>query len=473
MPELSEELISIFQNIDISPSKINEEIYHYIPVTDRTNEFTAISYLAFPLEYVKKYGALTNEIKTYLTTKGHFISTDVVTSLMIMFTICPREKRTPAIIGQYFSLVTDIKLKQYLFLEGKASEDIYQLKFFDYSIGKMEIDKFEIFLNNHAKTDYVKKYKKHLENAPGIEVKSKQVQVIDVYSWLMQCGIRASAIPTAIQDRVNLYLQAVSGTQFEQFKKDFREQQQFITATYGVIYTLEDFERIGCRFINVFYGFLTTARHGWVFSTIRHQTELSFPDPNLLKEVSSFLKTNAGLLSNDDSPFFRPMKIYADILANGERQLMDKNVSHAFVDFFVGLDFLLAPDTEKSKKLKSRIALLTFGYFKEGFFDQVALLDKLYNCRNDYVHFGKILTMEDTIALRDITKVVMAIILNLHKKHLKKTGDYLEKWLKSTDDLVVRIYEKNKFPNDKELRDLGIYDLDYIILHSKYKSRVP
>jgi len=470
MPSLSQQLVDLFRNLQLVTKKTDESLYHYIPVKDQTNEFTKESFLAIPLKSAKEINPLFEEIKSILGDKRHFVSNDVLIGTMIMFSLCPFEKRNEPTMRKFFSLISPLKLKQYMFLDGKATEEIFQLKFFDYSVGRMDFDKFELFLKNHAKSDYVNRYQKHLQNSPGIEVKSKDVRIIDVYAWAEICGIRVSSMPIAIQDHINLYLYAISWIQFGVFKNEFYEQQQFITAYFGVFYTLEDFENIGCHFINVFYGFLNDTNNGWVFPTIRRQNELRFPDPRLLKDVSLFLKQNSEILSITNSPFFGPLKIFSGILASGERQLANNNVSHAFVDFFVALDFLLAPDTDKSKKLKSRIALLTHVFFKQTFLDQIAILDRLYESRNDYVHFGKGVELNATIKLRDITKVIMAIVFNLHKKHINKTGDLLADWVKSIDLNVTKFYEKGILPNDKEFRVLGIINLDQVVLHSKYTA---
>jgi len=471
MPELSPPLISLLSGIHFVAAKTDEASFHYIPVKDQTNEFLAEYYLAVPQNSAKSISSLFLEFQKILTEKGHFVSNDVIIGTMIMFTLCPIEKRTNEIINRYFSLIKPRKLKQYLFLEGDvvASEKIYQMKFFDYSIGGMDFDKFELFLKNHAKTDYISRYRDKLKDVPGVEVKSKDVNIFDVYLWLKECGIQVSQMPMLIQDRVNFYLYAISWMQFLKLKKEFYEQQQFITATYGVHYNIEDFENIGCRFINVFYGFLDEPRHGWVFSTIRRQTEISFPDPRLLEDVSAFLKQNGEVLSNSRSPFYGPLKIFSGILAGGESQLANDNVSHAFVDFFVGLDFLLAPDTEKSKKLKGRIALLTYGYFKRTFPAQIIVLDGLYECRNNYVHFGKSVDLNDTVEIRDITKVIIGIMFNLHKKNINKNGDYLKDWLNLIDKYVTRFYERATLPNNREFRELGVFDLDYLVMHRTYQ----
>lgn len=458
-------------SIQFVETNTDETNFHYIPVKDQTNVFTAVYYLAMPKNLSKNISPVFHEFQKILSEQNHFISNDIIIGMMIMFTLCPINRRSEKVINQYFSLISSQKIKQYLFLEGKAAEKIYQLKFFDYSIGGMDFDKFELFLENHAKTDYITRYREKLKDAPGIEVKSKDVKIIDVYLWLKECGINVSRMSMPIQDRVNFYLYAISWIQFLNLKKEFYEQQQFVTATYGVHYTIEDFENIGCRFINVFYGFLGESKHGWVFSTIHRKTELSFPDPRLLKDVSAFLKQNSEALSNPQSPFFGSLKIFSGILSGGESQLANDNVSHAFVDFFVGLDFLLAPDTDKSKKLKGRIALLTYEFFKRTFQDQIILLDALYDCRNNYVHFGKPVDLNDTIEIRDITKVIMGIIFNLHKKNIGKSGDYLKDWLNLIDKHVTKVYEKGTLPNAREFKELGVFDLNYLVMHRTYQPK--
>lgn len=155
---------------------------------------------------------------------------------------------------------------------------------------------------------------------------------------------------------MNIYFNAVSISQFDVFSKEFDEEQYFITASFGIFYSLDYFRLAGFTLVNVFYGFLGNSDIGWVSPILMQLDSLRFPDPKILSKANSFVRKHNDVLTNQSGVYSRYLRTVSEMFANAEKNILSKNMNQAFIDLFVGLDFFLAPDTEKSRKLKRRIA---------------------------------------------------------------------------------------------------------------------
>jgi hypothetical protein len=439
-----------------------DSTFGYTSIVDQTNEYKAQYFLKYPAIPTEDLTALRNEIKQLLEISKHHVSDEVITGLLVLFTLCNKTLRSREVILEFFNLIGALKIKQYLLFDGTPIERIDELKFFDYTIGELDYEKIAKFIADHSGSDYATRYKQQLQQRVGIAVKSKIIAAVDVYQWLQQCQLSTSSILVDVQDIINIYLTALSNKQYEVFKKDFYEQQNFITASWGLIYGLEDFEYIGCTFINVLYGFMNNTGSGWVFSTKRKLTGMNFPDPRLVSQVAAFLKSNSEAIATQSGPFSRLLNIVSEQFSNGEQNIKRKNFDHAYIDLFVGLDFLLSPDSEKSKKLKSRISFLIFKYFNKPLREQVEHLDKLYDKRSEYIHNGKKIDMASLLELRDISKVILMILLNLHKQHATNPQKNYEEWLSNIDFHWDKYFNKGIEPNQKQWMEIGVHKLENI-----------
>ena len=457
------DLISFLQQIKFS-DKCNDADNDCIPVTDHTNQYKSEYFISYPTILGVDQKVAFEKIQSLLEAAFHEVSNEIIAGILTLFCLSPQESRSIAFIEEFFALMKSVSMKQYIFFNGLSLESIKTLKFFNYTIGTLDYAKYEDFVSRHSGSDYLDCYPRESNKRTGIEVKAKPVVVIDIYQWLTNCGLDIHKIPNEIQNQVNIYFDAISSNRYQVFLQEFNKQQAFITAYFGVIYDLNDIEKIGLSFINIFYGFLGRSSAGWLHPANRSMTGIAFPDSRLIEPVNKFLTKNSEFLSNQNGPFGRHLSIVTDFFARGEQHLSQRLLNQAFIEFFVGLDFLLAPDTEKSKKLKARIGILSHTAMNRNLPEHLEKLDTLYDMRSDYIHNGKDVTQEQLWELRDITKVVIAVLFNLHKKHSTNGQFSYENWIELIDHIHNKIFTKGIQPNVLEQKKLGTYTLEGLIL---------
>jgi len=457
------DLLPIFQQLEIA-NDTESPNHHHLLVVDSTNLYKAEFYLRYPKLPGLDQQVLSVYIKDKLIREKHLVSDEIIVGILVLFSISSKQIRTATLVERFFSHICSLQLKQYLFFNGTSTENIPQLKFFDYTIGTLNYDKYENFLKAHTNSDYTKRYPRDKGKRTGIEVKTKTVQAIDIYQWITDCGLNPTKIPDHLQNLINIYFNGLSNERYKLFKQNFFQQQAFLTAYFGIIYTLKELEMIGISFINVFYGFFGNNSHGWLHTANHQMTGSTFPDARFVIPAGKFIEKNAELLANQNGAFARFLSIISEIFSRAEYNIMIKQYNHAFIDLFVGLDFLLAPDTQKSKKLKSRISMLVHGALNQTLPDQVQRLDALYDMRSDYVHNGVNIDLTDLSELRDISKILMAILLNLHKQYANDKKYGYEEWIKLVDHYYELFHNKGQTPNVVEQKRLGIYKLQGLML---------
>ena len=173
------------------------------------------------------------------------------------------------------------------------------------------------------------------------------------------------------QEIINCYLTPVSKFFHEDFKRKFYKQQEFVNSYYGIYYPIDQFEISGYTLVNIYYNFFNHYQAGWVLPIHLRLSDVFFPDPRVIQKVNSFLSKNENEIYENQGEFARYLDTVSSIFSNAEKHIHRKSYEHAYLDFFVGLDFLLAPDTEKSKKLKQRISLLTHKTLSASFEEQM------------------------------------------------------------------------------------------------------
>lgn len=459
------EVISQIQNLEIRTNAASDQ-YHYLKVLDHTNKYEAEYFICFPKIVGEDINALLDYVKERLDEKLHLVTDEIVTGILLLFSLSKKESRTGKLVELFFSRLQDIQLKQYMFFNGVAKDFIPQIKFFDYTIGKLDYVKFKKFVSLHTNSDYPQLYPRAENECTGIEVKIRNVKAIDIFQWLEDCSINPLVLSDEIQNQINIYFDSLSANFLEIFRNDFYKQQSFLSAYFGLIYSIEQIEFIGISFINIFYGFLGNQENGWLHPANRKMTGTSFPDPRLTEPAGKFIEKNAALLGCQTGPFARSLSIFCDILSRGEKNIMNCQFNNAFIDFFIGLDFLLAPDTQKSKKLKSRISILVHQAFGRSLQDQVLILNDLYDMRSDYVHNGVDVSLESLYELRDITKVMVGTLFNLHKQFHNKNNYSYQDWIALNDVVYERFFGKGVNPNVLEQKRLGIHKFEGLILTS-------
>lgn len=451
--KLSTNLLDFFLDVESisNPANINDNNYHFQELLYSTNEYNLKIFLKYRNRFKKQ--EIYAEITEILNNLNHPCNFDIIDGFILLFCLSKKKYRDYALINKFFSLIQKCKLKQYLFLNIHKTEKLYTLKFKDFYIGSIDYDKFSEFITNHSNSDYAKKYQESLINKGGIEIKNYEVRIVDIYQWSKE--ILISLDKWGANEMVNCYFTAISNFTYNEFKQKFYKQQEFINAYFGVFLSLEIFETLGVTLVNVFYNFLNSTDAGWVLPFERGLSSIYFPDPRVLEKVNSFVSKNENEVYVSQGEFSRYLDFICSLFSSAEKHILTGNLNHAFVDFFVGLDFLLAPDTEKSKKLKQRISLLTYNIMSLSFTEQLDQLDMLYDARSLYVHQGVSVKVEDLIELRNIARAILSVLLEVHKANLKTKRLTINSWLKKIDDYVQEIYKGKKI-NQQQLSVIGI-----------------
>jgi len=281
--------------------------YRYISVEDKTNAYIVQHFLKYPLRI--EASLVRNDLKELLNSKGHPTNDKILDALFFLYSIFPKYRRNVETIRIFISLICQVKLKQYILVDGNVSEEIANLSFHNFSIGEIDFDRISKFIENRASSDFVERYKKRNRKHFGIESKRRDIVCIDVFKWIDYCGEDCTKISDHTQTIVNIYLDAISAVELIEFETAFEMQQKFMTAYFGLHYNIKEFFRTGSTVINVFYGFFKRNDVGWVHPTILKIGRVGLPDNRILTEVNSFMKKNMESLFEADGEYMRYIKM--------------------------------------------------------------------------------------------------------------------------------------------------------------------
>jgi hypothetical protein len=451
----SEKLIRFLCDFEFVRTQDEEgRIYFYEPIEIIAAGRTITTFI----RYNRNLGEMISyfpEISERLIQGGSYSDTAIIKAFILIFGIAPKWQRNEILIEGFLRCFKTVKLKQFVFFHPQRAEKIYNLSFHDFSIGDLDFQKFKKFLKMHTGSDFADNFRSKLENKCGIEIKNHLVPLIDIYEWLRFIKIEFDNIGMFNQELINNYLTALSQHSYKEFKGKFYQQLQFIKAMYGVSYELEEFEKYGFSFINVYYNFMGDPKLGWVLPITGADYKMEFPDPRILKRINKFLDGNKEILKSSKGEFSYYLNTLSQLFANAEDQLDHLNFNHGFLGFFVGLDFLLAPGGEPSKKLKGRIALLTHVQSNLGFIDQVSVIDRFYSARNKFVHEGKDVDEGDLIKLRFICRLILNACLEVHRSNLELRTISYKNWISKIDELIL-LAEQNASISKSEWASIGV-----------------
>jgi hypothetical protein len=450
--QISKSLLNFLLTVEIVPKPEDQIHFEFQELSYGTNEYQMTFFLKMEKLFQKE--AIYGEIGKILNSFGHPVNDEIINGVTALFGLSEKAIRNINFVNNFFSLIEKCKVKHYMFFNGEQEEKIYKLQFKDFTIGDIDYERFSKFINDRSGSDYASKYKSELSDKAGIEIKNYEIRIFDIYKWGIFIN-RSIDLRIFQKELINFYLTAVSMHSIKGFKERFYKQQEFINSYFGLYYPLEKFETFGYTFVSIFYNFLSDYTHGWVVPIFNYYNKMFFPDPRIVEEVNKFLLVNGNEIYEKESEFSRYFESVCSIFSNAEKHILAKNYSHAFVDFFVGLDFLLAPDFEKSKKLKERTSMLTYKGMARSFEDQLSRVRELYEQRNNYVHEGIQVKIIDLIELRNIGRIVLSTLLLVHTKSKKNSKFKFSIWILKIDELVQGI-SKGKSPNIRQLAEIGV-----------------
>lgn len=449
----SKNLIEFLLEVEmVSNPNLNQEGFYYHALSHATNKYELILFIQFKNKFQKE--DLYSELRQVLTSIGHPVNDEIIDGVVLLFSLSGKASRNENLVNNFFLTIGRCKIKQYMFLSGEQQKKIYMLKFKDFSVGTIDYIKFASFVNDRSGSDYADKYKAFLSNRTGIEIKSFEIKVLDIYKWGLIVNNNLD-LTSSQEEIINIYLTAVSNYHINNFKKKFIKQQEFINSYFGLYYPFEKFEMIGCTFVCIFYNFLNNFKAGWVLPIHKYLSKVFFPDPIVVEKVNQFLSQSQNQVYESNSEFSRYLDTVCSIFSDAEKHIHEGNNNHAFVSFFVGLDFLLAPNREQSKILKQRISMLTYTAMTLSFEEQLNRVIALYKVRNSYVHQGDSVHEDDLIELRKLCRVVLSVLLQIHVISLKnkkiKFGDWLSKI-----DVFVQDIRNGELPSKQNIEKIGI-----------------
>lgn len=283
--------------------------------------------------------------------------------------------------------------------------------------------------------------------------------MFDIHKWGLLINNNNPNLNWVQKEIINLYLETLSNYYLEEFRVKFKKQREFINSYFGLLYGINDQDPFGGLFVNVFYGFKNDSGAGWVLPLELRVEQITFPDTRIVQKVNSFFETTENIF-RVQSEFSRYLDSLCGIFSNAEKHILSKNYNSAFMDFFVGLDFLLAPNHEKSEILRKRIALLAFDQMGRSFDDLFSYLKELYVMRSDYVHNGRDVGHTQLIDLRNICRIVLSCIISMIESKKVKLG--VAGWIKEIDTLVT--VAKGGGINKRQLASVGVKATKYLVL---------
>lgn len=451
--------------VELAPSTEPIQGYYYHRFTNKTNRYTSEYALRFQGSSEDWREELAFLIK-HLGSLRHSEDPQTVASFIALLALSQKKSRDESFVKKTFQMVKKISIKQYHFFPRMVPGFVADFSFSSFRFGLIDFQKFKTFVKNHSSSDFVDTYAKHLENKVGLEVKTQDIFILDVFEFMTQHNIPVNPIPAAVDEIVSSYLTCIGVVQTARTKKIFDEHQQMISAMFGVHYDIFELEKFGIFPVSIFFGFKNSKSNGWVLPLQSDIIELDMADPRIVGLSNAFIQSKEHLLFSKKGHYSRFLGIVTEYFAIASRNIHKDQFNHAFMDYFVGLDFLLAPDTEKSKKLKARIALLTFEKFKNSFPKQISLMDTLYDARSNYIHNGISIAEKDLIDLMNIAKTILGCVLNMHERNLTTLKVSYDDWLKKIDFLIERIYMKGEQPVMKDRIKIGTANLEFVLLNN-------
>lgn len=438
--DFSEDLLGFLLDVDIvNDYKDKSTDQRFKEISYNTNAFSAKFYLQYNIRFDED--KIIFELKEILKYYHHLIGEDTAYGVIVMYALLKKTQRNKEGVLSFFKLIKPIRIKQYVFFRGRPEVKLSGLSFRDFKIGEIDYNKFSNFIANHTGSDYANLYKKEGDNSVGIEMKNRPIYALEVYKWIEIVWGNPTNISIEIQEMVNYYLQNLALSSFEELERQFDKQQQILNSLFGICFSLEDFKYFGFSFVNIFYAFSNDTSIGWVLPIRQGVDKIYFPDSKKLNTANTFIsKEEKGIISGNNV-FKRQLVIAIEYFSSAQKNIHTQKYNHAYIDYFVGLDFLLAPDTEKSKKLKQRIALLTHSVFKIEFLDFIKRMDELYDARSEYIHNGKSVDTSLLIEIRNISRIVICILIRLNAKTKSNDNEIYEKWIKQIDDSVQDLYK--------------------------------
>lgn len=90
--------------------------------------------------------------------------------------------------------------------------------------------------------------------------------------------------------------------------------------------------------------------------------------------------------------------------------------------------------------------------------------------RSNFIHKGINIDEKSVLMFRDISKAIIAILFQLHKRNSVKVKIDYEQWLAKIDSHLDKIATKNIMPNGKEWLDLGVDKMNHIFSDNYLKE---
>lgn len=460
-------IADFIRKVELCPASESDPEFFYHRIFSNVSG----SAVTFSLRYCGSFQDWQEQVSfvaKWLGRLDHVSNYETASALVALLVLQKSESRTEGFVSRTRKMVKGVKLKQYHLFHKLTPGTIHDFVFSTFRFGLIDFQKLKTFIENHVSSNFVDMHEVDLKNKVGIEVKVQDVLVLDISEYLKSISIALDDIPLHIADLINHYLANCARHYFAATMNSFEEHQDVASTMFGIHCDAFELRKFGIFSVPVFYGFGKSMERGWVLHLESVPHSVDMPDPRVLSESNRFAKSKEHLILTNRGEYSRFVHLVAKYFAGATRNIHKRKYNHALIDFFVGLDFLLAPDTEKSKKLKERIALLTYEKFGNELTAQVALMDRLYDSRSNFIHNGIDVTKDDLILLTNVCRTVFGCLLNMHERYLKNPKMSRDEWLRKIDCILAHFYTKNQLPTMKDRVEIGTAKLDFVQLITSF-----
>ncbi|MDO7876164.1 HEPN domain-containing protein [Hymenobacter sp. ASUV-10] len=390
------------------------------------------------------------KVKKILAKNKHLASESIVRCILLIYAGHPKKSTKPVeSFNEIVELIQEVQAFQYFVLpdiRGLFPDDI---NFGDFTIGRLDENELR-YKCQKAGSDYYELYKSDLHGKMVVKRQAINVHIINWHQFSYKYSLISDA--TGWLNRVLIYFECLSNELFEEFWKEFNEQQNLqIALGLPDIYDKTFRQLLNSEPITIFPNIEANGkRHGYVVPQKIGMLGISM-DFDLGKKIDSLnqeLAKEYNFSGFNETEIHKTIKSFAKFVAKAHRYLDDQKPDEGFVHFIIALDLLLGESSSSSKSVSERVAALVSLREGKEFEDVRKLVGKLYDARSKYVHEGQSVPdvyIQDT---SNLCKTVLICLLSYQKHAIKDRDSTFEKWRKQLNLIVSSLVLEEPISDD-------------------------
>jgi hypothetical protein len=401
-----------------------------------------------------KLKSFIEKVKKILIKSNHLASDSIIRSILLIYAGHPKKSIKPVeAFNEILGLIQEVKASQYFVLpdiKGLFPDDI---KFGDFFIGRLDENEL-MYKCKKAKSDYYDLYKSELRNRMVVKRQATKIRIINWHQF--SYNYKYISDVNGWLNRVLIYFECLSNDLFEEFWREFNEQQNLqIALGLPDIYDKIFRQMPNSVPITVFPNIEANGiRHGYVVPQKIGIMRVSM-DFELGQRINSMkleLTEKYDFKGFDQTEIHKTIKFFVKFIAKAHRYLDDQKPDEGFVHFIIALDLLLGEATTSNKSVSERTAALVSLRDGKNFEDVKKAVGKLYDARSKYVHEGKSVPEDYIIEAIGLCKTVLICLLAYQKQAIKNHDSTFDKWRKQLNVLVSNLVAGEPISNDLLLK---------------------